>query len=117
MSGMGTFMLTYDRDKHVLKGGINLPSGTALNGPFELSRNQSFLVYRDYAKYLAGKRIYPREFLESDLKRYGSGYLLYLPESYEASPKKVWPLIIFLHGMGDRGNNLFLLAKASPFMI
>ncbi len=117
LRGMGTFMFTYDRDKHVLKGGINLPSGAALNGPFELSRNKSFYVYRDYAKYLASKRIYPKEFLTSNLKRYGSGYLLYLPEGYEANSTQIWPLIIFLHGWGDRGDNLFLLAKASPFMM
>ena len=48
---------------------------------------------------------------------YGQGYLLYLPEGYEANPKQTWPLIIFLHGSGDRGDNLFLLAKASPFMM
>ena len=48
---------------------------------------------------------------------YGQGYLLYLPEGYEADPKQTWPLIIFLHGSGDRGDNIFLLAKASPFMM
>ena len=117
VSGMGTFMFTYDREKGVLKGGINLPGNNALNGPFELGRDQSFYVYQDYAKYLESKRIYPREFLTINLKRYGRGYLLYLPEGYEANSKKIWPLIIFLHGTGDRGDNLFLLAKASPFMI
>jgi predicted peptidase len=30
---------------------------------------------------------------------------------------KTWPLIFFLHGAGDRGDNPFLLAKASPFMM
>ncbi len=117
MSGMGTFMFTYDREKGVLKGGINLPGDSALKGPLEFNRNKSFYVYRDYAKYLASKRIYPKEFLTSDLRRYGSGYLLYLPEGYEANSKKTWPLIIFLHGTGDRGTNVFLLAKASPYMM
>jgi predicted peptidase len=50
------------------------------------------------------------------LERYGKGYLLYLPESYEIDSSKTWPLIFFLHGYGDRGDNLLLLAKASPFM-
>ena len=116
-SGKGTFTFAYDRDKQILKGGINLLNDDALNGPFELNRNQSFYVYRDYAQYLASKRIYSKEFLTSDLQRYGHGYLLYLPEGYEANPAKQWPLIVFLHGSGDRGDNLLLLAKASPFMM
>jgi len=31
-------------------------------------------------------------------------YLLYLPEDYEA--QKNWPLVIFLHGSGERGSDL-----------
>ncbi|WP_432666657.1 prolyl oligopeptidase family serine peptidase [Wukongibacter baidiensis] len=36
-------------------------------------------------------------------------YLLYLPEDY--SDNKKWPLILFLHGMGERGENLELVKK------
>lgn len=32
-------------------------------------------------------------------------YLLYLPEGYETS-KKDWPLVLFLHGAGERGDDL-----------
>ncbi|MDO8303517.1 MAG: prolyl oligopeptidase family serine peptidase [Sedimentisphaerales bacterium] len=35
-------------------------------------------------------------------------YLLYLPEGYGQKGKK-WPLMMFLHGAGERGNNLDLL--------
>jgi predicted peptidase len=38
-------------------------------------------------------------------------FLFYLPESYGKNPKKKWPLILFLHGMGERGNDLELLKK------
>ncbi len=31
-------------------------------------------------------------------------YLLYLPEGYE--DKEAWPLIVFLHGVGERGENI-----------
>lgn len=34
------------------------------------------------------------------------GYLLYLPKDYGTVPQKKLPLILFLHGMGERGNNL-----------
>ncbi len=32
-------------------------------------------------------------------------YLLFLPEGYGADPEKKWPLIMFLHGAGERGND------------
>lgn len=38
-------------------------------------------------------------------------FLFYLPASYRKNPKKKWPLILFLHGMGERGDNLKLLKK------
>jgi len=33
-------------------------------------------------------------------------YLLFLPDSYGQDPDKKWPLILFLHGSGERGNDL-----------
>jgi len=33
-------------------------------------------------------------------------YLLSKPEGYEADTTKKWPLVIFLHGSGERGNDL-----------
>jgi predicted peptidase len=38
-------------------------------------------------------------------------YLLYLPADYGKDSKKTWPLIMFLHGAGERGSKLGLLAK------
>jgi predicted peptidase len=38
-------------------------------------------------------------------------YLLYLPEAYGRDPQKKWPLILFLHGRGERGNDLQLLTR------
>lgn len=39
-------------------------------------------------------------------------YLLYLPPDYDARPD--WPLIIFLHGYGERGSDLRLVSKHGP---
>ncbi len=36
-------------------------------------------------------------------------YLLYLPEDYNNDKEKKWPTILFLHGKGERGNNLELV--------
>ncbi|NLT43143.1 MAG: prolyl oligopeptidase family serine peptidase [Anaerolineae bacterium] len=33
-------------------------------------------------------------------------YLLHLPADYGKDPDKRWPLILFLHGMGERGDDL-----------
>lgn len=33
-------------------------------------------------------------------------YLLYLPKEYDTNSSKRWPFIFFLHGAGERGNNL-----------
>lgn len=41
-------------------------------------------------------------------------YLLSKPEGYEADAKKKWPLVIFLHGSGERGSDLEQLKKHGP---
>ncbi|HPC95888.1 MAG TPA: prolyl oligopeptidase family serine peptidase [Sedimentisphaerales bacterium] len=40
-------------------------------------------------------------------------YLLYLPEGYGEKDQK-WPLMLFLHGAGERGDNLDLVKKHGP---
>jgi len=40
-------------------------------------------------------------------------YLLHLPEDY-TKDKKEWPLILFLHGAGERGDNLELVKAHGP---
>jgi len=40
-------------------------------------------------------------------------YLLYLPKDYSGKQQR-WPLILFLHGAGERGDNLDLVKKHGP---
>ncbi|MBN1360792.1 MAG: prolyl oligopeptidase family serine peptidase [Sedimentisphaerales bacterium] len=40
-------------------------------------------------------------------------YLLYLPQGYGEKDQK-WPLMMFLHGAGERGSNLELVKKHGP---
>ncbi|NWF59162.1 MAG: hypothetical protein HXY43_07605 [Fischerella sp.] len=35
----------------------------------------------------------------------GYNYLLFLPQGYQTE-ESVWPMILFLHGAGERGSNL-----------
>ena len=39
-------------------------------------------------------------------------YLLYLPKDYDQ--KESWPLLVFLHGLGEQGDNLELVKKHGP---
>lgn len=41
-------------------------------------------------------------------------YLLYLPPEYDHDEQKNWPLVLFLHGAGERGSDLEVLKKHGP---
>jgi predicted peptidase len=43
-------------------------------------------------------------------------YLLFLPADYDEEPEP-WPLMVFLHGAGERGNDLNRVKKYGPPMI
>ncbi len=53
---------------------------------------------------------------ESQLtKAVSLGYLLYLPKDYNAADKaRKWPLMLFLHGSGERGTNLSKVSAHGP---
>jgi predicted peptidase len=44
-------------------------------------------------------------------------YLLSLPEGYEKDPGKKWPLVVFLHGSGERGDDLEKVKIHGPPML
>jgi predicted peptidase len=46
--------------------------------------------------------------------RVGYEYLFYLPQEYDADQAKVWPLVLFLHGSGERGTNVQDVKKHGP---
>lgn len=51
------------------------------------------------------------EFSGEIIKKVKLKYLAYLPEGYEKDKNKKWPLILFLHGMGERGEDLELVKR------
>ena len=53
-------------------------------------------------------------FISAVTKNVGYQYYIYLPEGYEATSKKGLPLILFLHGMGQRGDDLEQVKKNGP---
>lgn len=55
----------------------------------------------------------PQHFQSAESPDQRLDYLLYLPEGYGRSSEK-WPLVIFLHGSGERGHDLVLAKKHGP---
>ena len=41
-------------------------------------------------------------------------YLRFLPKGYDAKAERRWPLILFLHGAGERGTNVWKVATHGP---
>jgi predicted peptidase len=56
----------------------------------------------------------PRNFQKTITKTVGADYLLFLPKDYDSSASKTWPLMLFLHGAGERGSDLELVTKHGP---
>ena len=48
------------------------------------------------------------------VKAVSSRYLLYLPRGYGADDEARWPLLLFLHGSGERGDDLGLVRPYGP---
>jgi predicted peptidase len=55
-----------------------------------------------------------KHFTTTQHRTFEANYLLYLPKGYEADAGKRWPLILFLHGAGERGTDLRKVAVHGP---
>jgi len=62
----------------------------------------------DISKLLAT----PKPLDESDTE--DMQYLLFLPKGYDADAAKEWPLLLFLHGAGERGDDINLVTVHGP---
>jgi predicted peptidase len=54
-----------------------------------------------------------QSFSEEIRKTVSAGYWIYLPDGYTAE-KRDWPLVLFLHGSGERGTDLELVKRNGP---
>jgi len=56
-----------------------------------------------------------KHFQAQRTQRFDANYLLFLPKGYEAKPgAKRWPLMLFLHGAGERGSDVWKVAVHGP---
>jgi predicted esterase len=99
-----------------LEGGGTAGDGTRLASPVVLRKDATdAVVYRDYEAHLADLGITWRSHDDPALAAFGDGSLVHLPPQYGEDSTKTWPLIVFLHGSGDRGENGLVIAQNSPF--
>jgi predicted peptidase len=53
------------------------------------------------------KLLTAQRFEQTITKDISSDYLQFLPRDYDAKPAERWPLLLFLHGAGERGTNVW----------
>lgn len=56
----------------------------------------------------------PRVFSKTITRTVRLEYLLFLPPGCSATSDRKWPLMLFLHGAGERGTNVWLVATHGP---
>ena len=60
-----------------------------------------------------GPGMHAESFTGTVTRTVSAQYLISLPEGYGAADQK-WPLVLFLHGVGERGSDLELVKKHGP---
>ena len=83
----------------------------------KLSPTLTFLILIGFVGAQAADEPQPRQTEESYEPADGSQgyrYLLHLPEEAKSGKKKQWPLLVFLHGRGERGDNLNRVKAHGP---
>lgn len=96
------WLILTDR-KHIVKA-----EGFSINELDERIEEESEL-----AKKPLGPGQHKLQLEKSSPNTLGCKYLLYLPEGYGQKEKK-WPMILFLHGAGERGDDLSLVEIHGP---
>lgn len=56
----------------------------------------------------------PQKFSRKITKTLGCEYLVFLPKNYDAKSKEGFPTILFLHGAGERGTNVWQATVHGP---
>ena len=56
----------------------------------------------------------PLKFKRTIKKEVEANYLLFLPKDYNSKSAQLWPLMLFLHGAGERGTNLSKVTVHGP---
>lgn len=63
---------------------------------------------------VATTRMEAKTFISAGANPVTVEYLLYLPKAYQTTPGVRWPLMLFLHGAGERSTNVFGVTWHGP---
>ena len=80
-----------------------IPLAAAVGSAYPLARAED-----------APGNVQAKEFQAEVTVKVGYRYSLYLPKEYSPGSRKKWPLIVFLHGSGERGEDLDVLTRNGP---
>jgi predicted peptidase len=69
----------------------------------------------EVTQLITGKNL-AKKFHQEVKLTYDVNYLLYLPADYYKNSRK-WPLVLFLHGSGERGTDINLVKRNGPPML
>ena len=56
----------------------------------------------------------PKQFQFTRTQHFEVNYLLFLPKGYDANAGKRWPTMLFLHGAGERGTDIWKVTTHGP---
>jgi predicted esterase len=115
-NGYSVVTVQHATGTEALEGTVSSNGPSGRGGPILLRKDsENHLVHRDYAAFLEDNGIAWRPHDAASLGAFGAGSLVYLPPAYASEPDRSWPLILFLHGSGDRGTDGLVIAQNSPF--
>jgi predicted peptidase len=87
---------------------------TSLNAALALGLTLAGASLLGDAAYATAAKQEPQSLTREIRKTVTMNYLLYLPKEYETDQGKRWPLILFLHGAGERGTDLNKVKAYGP---
>ncbi|MBP9222216.1 MAG: prolyl oligopeptidase family serine peptidase, partial [Verrucomicrobiales bacterium] len=93
----------WQRRVKMLRSGMHSPLSFVLSGVIALVATTP-LTAEDSSE----------SFREEVTKTLSLDFLLSLPPGYEKEPNQKWPLVVFLHGSGERGSDLEKVALHGP---
>lgn len=107
---MSVFGFFYDRENHVFQV-------ITMTATVHASRVLVLLVFlggcTSSGQWVLSEGQQPKQFAREITKTVGASFLLYLPEGFRTEQKR-WPLMMFLHGSGERGGDLAKVKVNGP---
>lgn len=83
-----------------------------VQGQAVVSKQAVDSVQKEFAVTSDDSKGVEQKLIEFKSSKTGLKYYLSLPKGYNANTAEKWPLVLFLHGSGDRGDNLEMVKRS-----